>query len=382
MLHAVARAGVLMAALAAGNASHAQGDPCAPTWLLSSEGLRGGARLVGLGGAFVGLADDVSAAASNPSGLLSLPRSLDSWVPLWGTGEPAYSPAYVGIALHPYKDMAVAVDWARTDHQPVHSVPGGCASLAGESGPTFSFSVRAERRIFVGASLGVSRVTLPDDPATGDRLHDWAPRIVLGMFVRPDGTLPPRVGLTYRRRIDWSTSGEASAPGGGPEIRQPSVFSAGVSWHYDLITNARLTFSLQQDFVRYSELNGLAALPAEAGRIRDDFDLRAGIELTHPFGCVSGCGGFLQVRAGVLSRGALPYREPGAVSDPQGQGAARNTSWFGGLSLALPARWAMAGKLKLDAAYSTERDTFLVGLGLRYPESYRADLVANRATRK
>jgi len=367
--------------LAAGGATCAHGDPCGASWLLPAEGLRGGARLVGLGGAFVGLADDVSAASSNPSGLLSLPRSLDSWVQIWGTGEPAYSPAYVGLAFHPYKDLAVALDWGRTDRQPVHSLPGGCPSLAGESGPTFSFSIRAERRFFLGASVGFSRLTLLDDGASGDSVHDRAPRLTVGIFVRPDGSLPPRVGLTYRRRIDWSKSDASPASSGGLEVRQPSVLSAGVSWHYDLITNARLTFSLQQDFVRYSELNGLATLLGQAGRIRDDFDVRAGMELTHPFRCVSGCGALVQFRVGLVSRGALPFREPVDVPDLQGQGAARRTSWFGGLSLALPSRWALAGKLKLDAAYSAERQTFVVGFGLRYPESYRADLVANRARR-
>jgi len=151
------------------------------------------------------------------------------------------------------------------------------------------------------------------------------------------------------------------------------VLSTGVSWHYDLIRNARMTFSLQQDFVRYSELNGL--LPGGTGRIHDDRDFRAGVEVSMPFGCASGCGTMLQLRGGLVNRAPVPFDALDPTLVVGNQGTRRPTSWFAGASFA-PSK-PFAGKARLDLGYNWEKKSVLFGVGLRYPESYRADLLGH-----
>lgn len=360
------RATTALVALALAARTTAAQQGAATGFLTNIEETSGSARLVGFGGAFVGLADDVSASRANPAGLMALPRSLDSAVPLGATGRPRFRPAYVGLAFHPYKDLAVAFDWARTERQPLEDVAAG-AEDASVSGWSVSAAVRAERRVFLGGSLRGQRLSV----GTGvGAVSAWAPELVAGLYVRPDTPEAPHVGVTYARRVRWNRATGPSTL----DVRLPTTIAIGVSWHYDIIRNARLTFGLQEDFRRYEELNGIVALP-EGERIHDEHDLRAGVEASIPFDCTSGCGTLLQVRAGIVNRGPVPLRD-GSSAASSGQGPARRNSWFLGASFA--PRWPLAGKMKVDGAYNRDRRSFVFSLAFRYPEAYRADLIAVR----
>jgi hypothetical protein len=55
----------------------------------------------------------------------------------------------------------------------------------------------------------------------------------------------------------------------------------------------------------------------------------------------------------------------------------RRTSWTAGAGWA--PHWALPiGKFRIDAGYRHETRAFSLGIGIRYPESYRAELETTR----
>src|SRR6266536_1909839 len=102
-----------------------------------------------------------------------------------------------------------------------------------------------------------------------------------------------------------------------------------------------------------------------------DVSVGLGLEISHPLGrCFSGCGGMVQLRAGLANRGRQPG---GALLE------GRRMVWTTGGALAL--QQVMTGKLRLEMAWREETRAFMAGLGLRFPSSYRGDL-ENHARRR
>jgi hypothetical protein len=177
----------------------------------------------------------------------------------------------------------------------------------------------------------------------------------------------PRIGISYRHRVDWHVKGPAASR----RLRAPSVVSAGVSWYYDPERRLRLLFTLQPDLVLHSQLTPGKGGPEAA---RKDVDLRSGLEMTFPFGCWTGCGSMVQVRLGVTNSAPLPFAARSiARGEGVGQGAGRTTSWSAGLAVAL--RQIFHGRLKFEAAWDDRTDTLAFGVGYRFPEAFRAEIV-------
>ena len=334
----------------------------------------GGARLYGLAGAFVGLADDASAGRSNPAGLPSLPRSLDGSLAN-GLGGPSWRPSFASVAFHPFARFAVALDYGRTEREASVRRPEARITDASTSTSTAgaAFGYRLQRRLSLGFGVDALRLTAYGATAGAgpQRLGtDWRFQWVAGAFFRPDNPDGASFGVTYRHRAEWTPHAGPSATASLEDrIQTPSVFSAGVSWHYDLFQSSRVLFTVQPDVIRYSDLGG-------SPRPHYDLDLRGGIELSRGFDCLTGCGSMVQARVGLLNRAPVPYASGAGGALAAGQGPGRATSWTLGGSLAH--RVMMSGRLKLELAYRRDTQTFIFGVGYRYNEAYRADVQDHR----
>jgi hypothetical protein len=380
---------LLAASLTAGAAeAPAQDAPMSPTLVRFHEEM-GGPRLLGLGGTSVGLGDDVSTARLNPAGLMTLPRSLDGIIT--GGGSDAGSQGLFAVAARPSRFFAAALRIGRTAREDLAPlavdprlpaiIPSASARFAGGA-----IAYRPLRRLAVGVALDRQSITVRPGLTTppgaserpGSREKGWA--FSAGVLFRADNPDAPRIGLAYRRRLDAEAEPLEDATGPAAamfRLRTPSIFSAGLSWHYDF-RNSRFLFAYQQDWVRYSELGRAIGLP----RPHDDFDLRLGMEVSIPVfrECHTGCGSMLQVRGAIVSLAPVPFVAAAAQLSPFGQGPDRRTSWFLGGSIAPRRPWG--GRLKLDGAYSRPTDSWLIGIAVRYPESHRGDLADVSSRRK
>jgi hypothetical protein len=325
-------------------------------------------RALALGGAFVGLADDAGTLSENPAGLVAVPRSFDFLLGAAGTAT-GTRPRHAGLAFHPHPWLAGGVSWSQrlpTDLLAAPSAPRTSAeALTALSGPALGLGAfLPDRRFSVGVTARWQKLTTE---ALGPEASSWSTSFTAGLLFRPSHDEAPRVGLRYVHRSDWTLEG----PEGPRQVRSPSVLSAGVSWHYRILRISRLLFSLQPDWVLYSQLT---EGPAGATRTRDDIDLRLGLEASFPMQCYTGCGSMLQVRFGLANAAPRPFSTPslGARGSGVGQGSSRETRWTAGVALAL--RAAMTGRIKLEATYDRASRTFAFGFGLRFPGAYRADI--------
>lgn len=332
--------------------------------VLWPSALFGGVRTVGLGGAYVGLSDDVNATASNPAGLITLPRSFEIGLAM-GTLRPSLRPGFFGLGFHPNRWLALGFSWARLEPHKVGAAieePGPAAMpYVAASTPGLSIALRPIRRLAVGGTVRVWRLYgFPANPASKlpslgrDDGMGWN----AGFIFFPGGPEAARLGVTFHSGSDW----EMAFPLGRRLVHAPSVVTAGVSWRYDILRDTRVVFTTQSDIVRYSHVSGV---PATADA-HDDVNVGAGVEISRPFGhCFIGCGGLIQVRGGIASRA----RQPGGVLLE-----GRRTVWTVGGAVAFPSARLFTGKLRVEMAYRNETDAFMFGLGFRYPSSYRGDL--------
>jgi hypothetical protein len=350
----------------------------------------GGPRFLGLGGAFVGLGDDVSTARVNPAGLMTLPRSMDALL-AGGDGQGTTAkPAILALGARPFRLFAGALrvgQAAREDLTPLAADPRLSGSPPSASSFFFgaSAAMRLSRRLSLGAALDHQKLSLREGStspsseieAIGSRAK--ATVFTAGLLFRSDNPEAPRVGFSYRRSVDVESKPVAGATGAAAtalRVRTPSIFSAGVGWHYDFGTS-RILVTYQQDLLRYSEVR-----PVTGARPHDDFDFRLGAEASIPIfrECYTGCGSMIQIRGAIVSLAPLPFLDNSGRLSPTGQGPARRTGWAAGASLA--PRWAWAGRFKFEAAYSSAAHTWLAGLGFRYPESHRGDLSDGSTSKK
>jgi hypothetical protein len=272
-----------------------------------------GSRPAGMGGAFVGLADDTKAAVVNPAGLILIPitevglSSGDRWAAA-ATGRPMVRLA--GYVTREEQDAPVLGSSV---------LEGGLAA-----------GVRPLRRLSLGVGVAWSRLSLEsttDAPGAALGGEDTHVRVTVGMLVGLVDTsraLPAlRLGVSYQPGFDWSIP-SAPPPGATParvDVRRPSLLSAGLAWR----PSDRWTVGLQGDLVRYREV--MDSLRRNAGDAANDWSLpdavepRLGLEFSAPLWC--GCG-VVKLRAGVhyRSSGVLRYggTDPALLSAFEGDG--------------------------------------------------------------
>src|SRR5262245_15661841 len=274
-----------------------------------------GSRPAGMGGAFVGLADDTKATYVNPAGLCHIPltevglSSGDRWA---ATATPLGRARFAGYLT-------------RTDQE-----SPALGSSVFEGGIAAGF--RPIRRLSLGAGVAWSRLSLdssPDSAGAAVSGEDTETRFTAGVLLDLVDTrrraLPAlRVGFTYQGGFDWSIP-FAPPPGAAPasvEVRRPSLYSLGFAWR----PSDRWTVALQGDLVRYREV--VDTLRRNAGDGASGFDLpdavepRFGLEFSAPLWC--GCGT-------AKLRGGVHYRSPGTLryqgSDPELARAFGDHSW-------------------------------------------------------
>jgi hypothetical protein len=317
-----------------------------------------GTRALALAGAFVALADDESALGLNPAGLVSVPRSLEAQLSGWSSEDQKARPLRFAGAFHPTRRLATGFSLGRLPADEVRSLPESLAAPVTSTLDEYAFGVayQPNRRVSAGATFLWQQLKLP-----GTAAKDGAPGFAAGILYRPPQADSPRLALRYTHRTTWQL-GEA----GAVSVRSPSVLSAGAAWRYDSPTFIRrVTLSVQPDYVRYSELG---AGDAQGTTPRDEIDLRAGIELSLPFGCWTGCGSMVQLRAGLVNASDAAPLAPLARDGSQ---RGRETLWALGASLALR---RFHGRVKLDVAYERRLRTFMAGVGWRFPAAYRSDI--------
>ena len=346
----------------------------------------GAPRAAGLGGAYVGLADDSAAAVLNPAGLTLLPKTEIAGGVLWrGSGSlgPDTTASRTGIGVIS-GDAVLTKKWALGGYltepfdERVLLGPGGTsgrlATTVTDGGVALGWApatrvrlgfrlnlthVRVEGEwarpegssasLLVGAAAGMTRVT-------GNA----------GLLVDVTDTL--RVGASYRQGASWDVSRTASNPALGVAVdpgsvyryRSPSVASVGAS----LRVGVRVVVSGQLDYLRLSEVRDAFAVrvgPFAAGNyeLADAVEGRGGVEFSQPVGRVS-----IQMRAGVhsASGASLRYAGADAAESIRFRGSERLTEWSTGTSL------VMASGARVDVAVTSGklRTTVSAGAVLRF----------------
>jgi hypothetical protein len=332
-----------------------------------------GPRAAGMGGAFTGLADDANAALTNPAGLVTLPRALDSVVlgtdcrTRTGAVRTCLFPAWFGAGLRPFRDYAFGIGFWGVRQAELRPLTGGSVRLRTDDGFPLSFAVRplggpfafgATLRGFSGANAQVLGATRADEVELTTRLD---PNLRAGLLYQPRPEL--RAGVVFQEARRW----RLGAPDGETrvDLRAPQVVSLGVSWRVDQPDSTRALFSAQLDLLRDRHPDPRRRQPQQA-------EWRAGAEWSLPLHCYAGCGSLLQLRAG------LHYRAPLAgialVSEEAPASEPSHLAWSAGLSLAF--QKMLGGRLRVDSGVSrgAGRWSLLFGLAFRYSESFRGDL--------
>ncbi len=256
-----------------------------------------GSRPAGLGGAFVGLADDTKAAAVNPAGLTLIPLTEVAL----SSGE-RWAAASVGRRL-----IRLAAYLTRTAAQ----APALDSSVQ-EGG--LAAGIQPFRRASLGVAVAWSRLSLEaPSPSTGrlPSTEDTQARFTAGMLLdlldRTGRRLPAlRLGLSYEPGFDWSLRLPPS-PEAAPspiDVRRPTRLAAGLAYR----PSDRWTLAAQGDLIRYREvvdtLHRNSGTLAEDWRLPDVVEPRVGVEFSAPLWC--GCGV-------VRLRGGLHYRSSGSL---------------------------------------------------------------------
>jgi hypothetical protein len=218
----------------------------------------GSPRLLGLGGAFVGLGDDVNATITNPAALTHIPRTLDAAA---GMGRDFTS--FLAAASQPHPGFSVGlVLWgqpprAETERGPLLHLSSGRLRVHEVAG-AMAWRIPYEPLAWISLGAGIETTWLtvrPEGPLEGT---DFALRGRLGLFFDPEARAAPRVGITFAPSTTWTLERDPLEPDSGPPLRAriktPGRVSAGASWPYDFLETSRLLTTYQQDYVLYSDL--------------------------------------------------------------------------------------------------------------------------------
>ena len=312
LVRTAARAALFFAGCAAPLAAQTN-DPLFAGWRWAPPAV--GSRPAGMGGAFVGMADDAKAAVVNPAGLTLIPITEVGV----SSGEPWLA---VGVGRRELR-LAGYLTRAENGHVELQDVaPGRVGSLdssVGEAGLALGVSVT--QRLKLGGSVGTTRLSLdgqrrvPADAGTeqvaasvtSDDTHVRASAGLLLVLVGTNARALPslRLGVSWQPGFDWSAEmAEESAGTRTIAFRRPTLVSTGLAWR----ASDRWSIVAQGDIILYSEV--LASLERNIGEAALDFSLpstvepRTGAEFAAPLWC--GCGV-------VRLRGGLHYRSPGTL---------------------------------------------------------------------
>jgi hypothetical protein len=306
------RASILLLACASPLAAQTT-DPLFAGWRWAPPSV--GSRPAGMGGAFVGLADEAKAALVNPAGLSLIPitevgvSSGEPWLAL-AVGNPRFRFAgYLSRTEEAHVDLGEVAP-ARV---------GSLDSSTWETG--LALGVSLTPRLKVGGSVAATRLELDGErrvtgPGGAERsaasvtAEDTRVRGTAGLLLvlvgANAGALPSlRLGVSWQPGFDWS--GETADEAAGSRsigFRRPTMVSTGLAWR----ASDRWSIVGQGDVILYSEV--LKSLERNVGESALDFSLpssvepRLGAEFSAPLWC--GCGI-------VHFRGGLHYRSPGTL---------------------------------------------------------------------
>jgi long-subunit fatty acid transport protein len=349
------------------------------------------ARVAGLAGAFVAVADDSAAVLFNPAGLVQLQKTeLLGGVLARAKGTTASSArdrlrAVTGVgfaggagALSPRWRIGgyiVQPQDRRSDMAALRLPDGtvtagfldtqvtevGC-SAAWELTSSLSLGARVtathlklegeEQRtgpveLEVGSAAGETRVT-----GSFGGLLTLGSRLRIGVSGQP--------GAAYRVRRTANRAGQPLDPGSEYDLRQPGLLALGAAYN----VSRKVLVIAQVDYVRYSEIHtGLVVRSGSSAP--SDYDLgdalepRVGIEISLPLRAVS-----VQLRAGTHSQapGFLAYRGTSPVEALTFTGGSRHLISAVGASLV-----SRAGlRFDLAAHLGAEQDAILANVGLRF----------------
>ena len=294
------------------------------------------ARVAGLGGAFVAVADDSSAILFNPAGLVGVQKTeiMGAMV----ARRRGTTASQLGDTLHAFADIgfaggsaAISSKWSiggycarahdrRTELDAV-SLPDGTGTAGflrtqvTEAGGALAWQVT--RRLSVGARLTATHLKLEahevragavasevgaaggETRVTGSfgGLLGLTPKLRLGISGQP--------GTAYRIHRTANRAGRAVDVGSESELQQPGLVSLGAAFQ----GTPRILVAVQVDYVRYSQVLGEFVVRSGTSepreyQVSDAIEPHAALEVSIPRRLFS-----IQLRAGlhVMAPGFLAY---------------------------------------------------------------------------
>ena len=345
-------------------------------------------RALALGGAVVGLADDASAAAFNPAGLATIPRSGELQLGVrFRTREnfDGYrldqltkfaSPAAFVVRLGSRVGLSYHFVTHRAGTETFFDSRGETGSLrTAINGPGLGLGVRVSPFVSVGGSLNIVRLYIdhgeytragaPGSPGLKARLSSLGDTLTtgtVGALVKArevSGGLAVRIGREWRglRFAFDPATGLVIDEGSEFGIRSPTAFSLGLAWQPGNLGRAS-TFLLtsQFDYVRLGSVETTSArgipFPGSDYHIPDALEGRLGAEATFPFIATWAARGRpwrpnrVQLRAGWHLQGSGSFAYEGADAAQKllfPEGRSRNV-WSAGASIGATTIWRVSGK--------------------------------------
>ena len=366
-------------------------DPVYRSWRWEEE--VAAARAAGLAGAFVAVANDASAAALNPAGLIALPRNgreisanaLRQGSGTAGVGDSLLSRTDLGLgsaAVRLGESWAVGAYYEEPRSFRLEIAPFALPSGTREHGfieaRLRDFGVAAAfmptPRLRLGAGLAASRLVL--DSNGGVSFNRVFSEVI--NQASQDTRLRPSVGATYdvgsavrlgvvaRPGATWTVTRESFNPAAGivldagsaHRVRAPDLYSAGAA----VRVLPRLLLTGQLDLVRYSQIRD--ALEIMRGSVLgkdyvldDALEARGGVEWTIPAGSFD-----VALRGGVYSEapGSITYVGPNPDEAAAFRGSERRLLGAAGATV------TMRHVIAVDAATVWGGDRRLLLLGARY----------------
>jgi hypothetical protein len=352
------------------------------------------ARPAGLAGAFVGVADDASAATLNPAGLMALPHNgRELSASAWRRNSGAAGPdsllsrtglGYGGAAFRLGSSWAVGAFYAEPRSLRLEVAPFQLPSGMRDHGFLeaemhdfgLSAAYRATGRLRLGASLVASRLELSANGGESFNrvFHEVTNQGSEDTHLRPsvgalyDASSAVRLGLLIRPGTSWTvhrdsfnpTESIVLDPGSTHRLRAPDVYSGGGSWR----VLEHLLLTGQVDFVRYSQIRDdleimRGQVVAEDYVLDDALEARLGAEWTIPVGSLD-----LALRGGVYSQapGSLVYVGPNRDEAAAFAGSERRLLGAAGATV------MMRRGIGVDAAtvWGGDNRQFLVGARYRF----------------
>lgn len=340
-------------------------------------------RVAGLGGAFVGLADDSAAVFTNPAGIVTLPKNEIALSVLQrGAGSFAIGDAtssrtslgFVGGVVRLSEHFALG-GYITEPHDERITLALGTPAGSNESGflqttvtdVGVAVGWQPAPRLSVGGRVNVTHLRLQALAAMSSGQVGMAAgqnRLAgdAGILFKASDRLS--VGAAFTQGARWDVDRTAVSPSGaslasGPyQLSSPSVLASGAAFK----PSSRVTLVGQAELVLLSRLKDTFQAVNPVGS-RDSYvldnavDLRGGVEFSIPRGRTT-----VQLRGGVYSQGSssFQYNGPGTEAQ-QFVGVTRRTLATAGASVVLEGL-----SLHLAGSFGGERTVITAGGALRF----------------